>query len=71
MATRTKSNTSRGRLSSMDNRPAQQTLRPTQVSVPDIAAPTFAKEARRQSRAVARSSHAAGDQKYIDSISEE
>ena len=47
-----------------------QGLRPIQIWVPDTRSPEFAKEARRQSRAVARSPHAAEDQAFVDSISE-
>jgi antidote-toxin recognition MazE-like antitoxin len=44
-------------------------LRPIQIWVPDMRAPTFEREAHRQSAAVARSSHAADDQAFVDSIS--
>ena len=47
-----------------------QGLRPIQIWVPDTRSPEFAKEARRQSRAVARSPHAKEDQAFVDSISE-
>jgi antidote-toxin recognition MazE-like antitoxin len=47
-----------------------QGLRPIQLWVPDTRSPAFAKEARRQSRAVARSRHAAEDQAFVDAISE-
>jgi hypothetical protein len=46
-----------------------QGLRPIQIWVPDTRSPEFAKEARRQSRAVARSKHAKEDQAFVDSIS--
>jgi hypothetical protein len=46
-----------------------QGLRPIQIWVPDTRSPEFAKEARRQSRAAARSPHAAEDQAFVDSIS--
>jgi len=46
-------------------------LRPVQIWIPDLRSPRFAAEARRQSRAVARSSHAREDQKFIDAISAE
>ncbi len=45
-------------------------LRPIQIWVPDVRSPQFIKEARRQSRLAARSSYAADDQAFIDSISE-
>jgi hypothetical protein len=46
-----------------------QGLRPIQIWVPDTRSPAFAKEARRQSRAVARSRQEADDLAFIDSIS--
>jgi hypothetical protein len=45
-------------------------LRPLQIWVPDVRAPGFAAEARRQAHAVASSPHEAADQEWIDSISE-
>lgn len=47
-----------------------QGLRPIQIWVPDVRAPGFAAEARRQSQVVAESAGAAADQAFIDSISE-
>ena len=49
----------------------RQGLRPIQIWVPDLRSPAFAREARRQSMAVARSPHAADDQAFIDAISNE
>jgi hypothetical protein len=46
-----------------------QGLRPIQIWVPDTRSPEFAKEARRQSRAAARSPQAKEDQAFVDSIS--
>ena len=46
-----------------------QGLRPIQLWVPDTRSPEFAKEARRQMRALARSPHAKDDQAFVDSIS--
>jgi Protein of unknown function (DUF3018) len=46
-----------------------QGLRPMQIWVPDIRAPGFIAEARRQSRLAARSRHARRDQAFVDSIS--
>ena len=46
-----------------------QGLRPIQIWVPDVRSPSFREEAHRQSLAVARSSHAAEDQDFIDAIS--
>jgi hypothetical protein len=48
----------------------KQGLRPIQIWVPDVRAPRFAREAHRQSRAVAVSRAAAGDQVFVESISE-
>ena len=47
-----------------------QGLRPIQIWVPDVRSPSFRTEARRQSKAVAASAHAAEDQAFIDAISE-
>lgn len=45
-------------------------LRPIQIWVPDLRAPSFQKEAHRQSAAVAASDQARLDQGFIDLISE-
>lgn len=47
-----------------------QGLRPIQIWVPDVRAPSFQAEARRQSLAVAESVHAAEDQAFIDAVSD-
>ena len=47
-----------------------QGLRPIQIWVPDVRAPSFQAEARRQSLAVAASAHAADDQAFIDAASD-
>ncbi len=47
-----------------------QGLRPMQIWVPDVRAPWFAREAHRQSRAVAAGRLAAEDQAFVDAISE-
>ena len=47
-----------------------QGLRPIQIWVPDTRSPAFAADARRQSRLVAESPHAAEDQAFVDAISE-
>lgn len=46
-----------------------QGLRPIQIWVPDVRSPEFAREAHRQSAAVAASPHANDDQAFIDAIS--
>jgi len=47
-----------------------QGLRPIQIWVPDVRAPSFRSEARRQSLAVAASAHAHEDQSFIDAVSD-
>lgn len=47
-----------------------QGLRPIQIWVPDVRAPAFWAEARRQSLAVASSAPAADDQAFIDAVSD-
>jgi len=44
-------------------------LRPIQIWVPDVRAPSFQVEAKRQSAVVAKSEHALKDQAFIDAIS--
>ncbi|MCW5731466.1 MAG: antitoxin MazE family protein [Alphaproteobacteria bacterium] len=46
-----------------------QGLRPLQIRVPDVHAPSFRAEAHRQSLAVAGSDHAREDQAFIDAVS--
>jgi Protein of unknown function (DUF3018) len=48
----------------------QQGLRPIQIWVPDMRSPLIAKEAHRQSLAVATSSQSGTDQAFIDAITE-
>ncbi len=45
-------------------------LRPIQIWVPDVRAPSFRSEAHRQSLAVAASAHARDDQTFIDAVSD-
>ena len=47
-----------------------QGLRPIQIWVPDVRARSFRMEAHRQSLAVAVSAHAAGDQAFIEAVSD-
>jgi hypothetical protein len=47
-----------------------QGLRPIQIWVPDVRAPSFRSEAHRQSLAVATSVHAHEDQAFIDAVSD-
>ena len=46
-----------------------QGLRPIQIWVPDVRAPSLKEEAGRQSRLAANSPHASDDQAFIDCIS--
>jgi hypothetical protein len=46
-----------------------QGLRPIQIWVPDVRAPSFRAEAHRQSLAVAASAAADADQAFIDAVS--
>lgn len=46
-----------------------QGLRPIQIWVPDVRAPSFRSEAHRQSLSVAASAHAGEDQAFIDAVS--
>ena len=48
----------------------RQGLRPIQIWVPDVRAPGFRDEARRQSLAVATSPGEAQDQAFIDAVSD-
>jgi hypothetical protein len=66
----TRSKSSREKVSAHRKRLRQQGLRPIQIWVPDMRAPGFAAEARRQSRAVAKSSCAKRDQDFVDAVSE-
>lgn len=45
-------------------------LRPIQIWVPDVRSPSFRVEARRQSQAVAASTHAPEDQAFINAVSD-
>jgi hypothetical protein len=47
-----------------------QGLRPIQIWVPDVRAPSFKAEAHRQSSAVATSAHASSDQAFIDAVTD-
>ena len=47
-----------------------QGLRPIQIWVPDVRAPSFRSEAHRQSLAVAASAHGREDQAFIDAVSD-
>lgn len=61
--------TSRDKVRSHRDRLRQQGLRPVQVWVADVRSKTFARAAHRQSLAVARGTHAADDQAFVDAVS--
>ena len=70
MSSRTHSTTSRDKVRAHRKRLRRQGLRPLQIWVPDVRSPAFARDARRQSLAVANSPHAKDEQAFIDSISD-
>ncbi len=70
MASAAKPTPSRLKVQEHRRRLRSQGLRPIQIWVPDVRAPTFQSEAHRQSRAVAASSYAQDDQAFIDAISD-
>jgi hypothetical protein len=61
---------SRAKVRAHRDRLRAQGLRPIQIWVPDVLAPSFRSEAHRQSLAVAASAHAHEDQEFIDAISD-
>ena len=67
MSARRKS--SREKVRAYRQRLRRQGLRPIQIWVPDVHAPGFAEEARRQSLAVANSPGEKDDQAFVDAIS--
>ena len=70
MRAQTRSKSSRDKVRAHRKRLRQQGLRPIQLWVPDMRSPGFAKEAHRQSLAVAASAHAKNDQNFIDAVSD-
>ncbi len=70
MAPKTPSKSSRDKVRAHRERLRRQGLRPIQIWVPDVRSPEFAREAHRQSLAVAKSPHAKEDQDFIDAISD-
>jgi antidote-toxin recognition MazE-like antitoxin len=69
MPVRSQSPPSRDKVRAHRQRLRRQGLRPIQIWVPEVRLPAFAKEARRQSLAVARSPRATQDQEFIDAVS--
>jgi hypothetical protein len=68
MATTARS-TSRDKVRAHRARLRRAGLRPVQIWVQDVRSKSFAQAAHRQSLAVAKSSHAKADQKFVDAIS--
>jgi hypothetical protein len=64
-----KSKPSRVKVRKHRERLRSQGLRPIQIWVPDVRAPSFRSEAHRQSLAVASSARAREDQAFIDAVS--
>jgi Protein of unknown function (DUF3018) len=69
MAPTSKPKPSRVKVREHRERLRSQGLRPIQIWVPDVRAPSFRSEAHRQSLAVATSAHAREDQAFIDAVS--
>jgi surfactin synthase thioesterase subunit len=70
MAATQRPNPSRDKVRAHRERLRRQGLRPIQIWVPDVRAPSFAAKAHRQSTAVARSEHSSADQAFISAISD-
>jgi hypothetical protein len=70
MAPASKPEPSRTKVRQHRERLRAQGLRPIQIWVPDVRAPSFRSEAHRQSAAVAASAHADEDQAFIDAVSD-
>lgn len=70
MAPASKPKPSRLKVREHRDRLRRQGLRPIQIWVPDVRAPSFRLEAHRQSLAVAASAHASEDQAFIDAVSD-
>ena len=70
MARAPKSKPSRTKVRQHRQRLRAQGLRPIQIWVPDVRAPSFQSEAHRQSLSVAMGAHALEDQAFIDAVSD-
>ena len=68
--TSSRAKASRAKVQRHRDRLRAQGLRPIQIWVPDVRAPSFRSEAHRQSLAVATSAHAREDQAFIDAVSD-
>jgi hypothetical protein len=65
----TSAGSSRDKVRAQRARLRKQGLRPVQRWVPDVRSKTFARDAHRQSLAIARSDHAQDDQTFVDAVS--
>ena len=70
MASASKPRSTREKVQAHRDRLRAQGLRPIQLWVPDTRSAKFAKEAHRQSLAIAASAHEEADQAFIDAISD-
>jgi hypothetical protein len=70
MASASKFKSTRVKVREHRERLRSQGLRPIQIWVPDVRAPSFRSEAHRQSLAVAASVRAREDQAFIDAVSD-
>jgi hypothetical protein len=69
MPARPRRKSSREKVGAHRERLRRQGLRPIQIWVPDVRAPSFRAKAHRQSLAVANSPNAKVDQDFIDAVS--
>jgi hypothetical protein len=69
MTTTSKTQQVRDHVRAHRDRLRAQGLRPIQIWVPDVRAPSFKAQAHRQARAVAASAQACEDQAFIDAVS--
>jgi Protein of unknown function (DUF3018) len=65
----TSARSSREKIRAHRARLRKQGLRPVQMWVPDVRSKAFARDAHRQSLAIARSEHAHDDQAFVDAVS--
>jgi surfactin synthase thioesterase subunit len=70
MTASARSKRSRDKVRAHRERLRRQGLRPIQIWVPDVRAPSFKAKAHRQSLAVAKGPNAKADQDFIDTISD-
>ncbi len=70
MASTSRPAPSRDKVAMHRKRLRRQGWRPIQIWVPDVRTRAFSAQAHAQSLAVARSSHAKGDQSFIDEMSD-